>query len=131
MIGIFGYPHIRKVMNRENLDQELNLLHERICPALNHPLRMKILYLLNEKSLNVGELTAEMGVPQSSVSRHLRVLRERGLVRAERQGTTIWYALAEPELATVIDILRRILGRQLESHMDQAQSILGTLPEEA
>lgn len=118
-------------MNREYLDQELNLLHERICPALNHPLRMKILYLLNEKSLNVGELTAEMGVPQSSVSRHLRVLRERGLVRAERQGTTIWYALAEPELATVIDILRRILGRQLVSHVDQAQSILGILPEEA
>lgn len=118
-------------MNRDHLDQELNLLHERICPALNHPLRMKVLYLLNEKSLNVGELTAELGVPQSSVSRHLRVLRERGLVRAERQGTTIWYALAEPELATVLDILRRILGRQLESHVDQAQFILGILPEEA
>ena len=118
-------------MSRDHLYQELSLLHERICPALNHPLRMKILYLLNEKSLNVGDLTAEVGVPQSSVSRHLRVLRERGLVRAERQGTTIWYALAEPELAAVIDILRRILGRQLENHMDQAQSILGILPEEA
>ncbi len=118
-------------MNKEHLDKELKLLHERICPALSHPLRMKILYLLNEKALNVGELTAEMDIPQSSVSRHLRVLRERGLVWAERQGTTIWYALAEPELATVIDILRRILGRQLESHVDQAQSILGILPEEA
>jgi len=118
-------------MDRENLDQELKLLHERICPALNHPLRMKILCLLNEKALNVGELTAEMGVPQSSVSRHLRVLRERGVVRADRQGTTIWYALAEPELATVIVILRRILGRQLESHMDQAQTILRVMSQEA
>lgn len=118
-------------MEKNHLDQELKLLHERICPALNHPLRMKILCLLNEKSLNVGELTAEMGIPQSSVSRHLRVLRERGLVRAERQGTTIWYMLAEPELATVIDILRRILGRQLESHMDQAQTILRILSQEA
>ncbi len=118
-------------MDRENLDQELKLLHERICPALNHPLRMKILYLLNEKSLNVGELTAEMGVPQSSVSRHLRVLRERGLVRAERQGTTIWYVLVEPELTTAIEILRRILSRQLGNHLDQAQTILGILPEEA
>lgn len=118
-------------MNRDYLDDELELLHERICPALSHPLRMKILYVLNEKAMNVGELTVEMGIPQSSVSRHLRVLRERGLVRAERQGITVWYALAEPELATVIDILRRILGRQLVSHLDQAQTILGIMSEEA
>jgi len=51
-------------MNKEHLDKELKLLHERICPALSHPLRMKILYLLNEKALNVGELTAEMDIPQ-------------------------------------------------------------------
>ncbi len=118
-------------MNRDHLDEELKLLHERICPALDHPLRMKVLYLLNEKAMNVGELTMEMGIPQSSVSRHLRVLRERGLVRAERQGTTIWYTLVEPELATVLDILRRILGRQLEGHLDQAQTILGLISEEA
>lgn len=118
-------------MNKDSLDKELALLHERICPALSHPLRMKILYLLNEKAMNVGELTLEMGIPQSSVSRHLSVLRERGLVRAEREGTTIWYALAEPELATIIDILRGILGRQLESHLDQAQTILKKMSEEA
>ena len=105
-------------MNKNSLDEELLLIHERICPALNHPLRMKILCLLNERTLNVGELTLEMGIPQSSVSRHLSVLRERGLVRAEREGTTIWYALAEPELVTIIEILRGILGRQLENHLD-------------
>lgn len=98
---------------------------------MDHPLRMKILYLLKDKVMNVGELTQEMGIPQSSVSRHLRVLRERGLVRAEREGTTIWYALTESELATAIDILRRILARQLESHLDQAQTILGIMSEEA
>ena len=102
-------------MKKNSLDEELILLHERICPALDHPLRMKILYLLKDKVMNVGELTQEMGIPQSSVSRHLRVLRERGLVRAEREGTTIWYALTESELATVIDILRRILARQLKA----------------
>ena len=118
-------------MNKNSLDEELLLIHERICPALNHPLRMKILCLLNERTLNVGELTLEMGIPQSSVSRHLRVLRERGLIRAEREGTTIWYALAEPELVTIIEILRGILGRQLENHLDQAQTILKLMSEEA
>lgn len=117
-------------MNDNLLDEELILLHERICPALNHPLRMKILFLLKTDPLIVGELTEKMGIPQSSVSRHLRVLRERGLVRAERQGTMIRYVLAEPELADVIDVLRRILGKQLARHVDQAQSILGNPLEE-
>jgi len=117
-------------MDNSHLDEELKLVHELICPALSHPLRMKILYLLKGRALFVGELTEEMGIPQSSVSRHLRVLRERGLVSAERQGTMIRYALAEPELADVIDILRRILGKQLESHVDQAQTILGISLEE-
>lgn len=118
-------------MTKDYLDEELQLVHEEICPALNHPLRMKILYLLREQTRSVGELTGEMGIPQSSVSRHLRVLRERGLVIANRQGTTVCYALAEPELATIIDILRRILGRKLESRMDQAQTILENMAEEA
>lgn len=118
-------------MNKDYLDEELQLVHEEICPALNHPLRMKILYLLREQARSVGELTGEMGIPQSSVSRHLRVLRERGLVIANRQGTTVCYALAEPELATIIDILRRILGRKLESRRNQAQTILENMAEEA
>ena len=118
-------------MNKDYLDEELQLVHEEICPALNHPLRMKILYLLREQARSVGELTGEMGIPQSSVSRHLRVLRERGLVIANRQGTTVCYALAEPELATIIDILRRILGRKLESRRNQAQIILENMAEEA
>ncbi|MEA4930042.1 MAG: metalloregulator ArsR/SmtB family transcription factor [Anaerolineaceae bacterium] len=118
-------------MNTISLDDELALLHERICPALDHPVRMKIIYLLNEKAMNVGELTEVMGIPQSSVSRHLRVLRERGLVRTERQGTTIWYGLTHPELSTVITILRGILGEQLETQIKQAKTILKTMSEEA
>ena len=54
-------------MEKDHLDQELSLLHERICPALNHPLRMKILCLLNARSLNVGELTMELGDRKSVV----------------------------------------------------------------
>ena len=118
-------------MNKDYLDEELQLVHEEICPALNNPLRMKILYLLREQARSVGELTGEMGIPQSSVSRHLRVLRERGLVIANRQGTTVCYDLAEPELAIIIDILRRILGRKLESRRNQAQTILENMAEEA
>ena len=71
-------------MNTISLDDELALLHERICPALDHPVRMKIIYLLNEKAMNVGELTEVMGIPQSSVSRHLRALRELLTQRRER-----------------------------------------------
>ena len=92
-------------MNTISLDDELALLHERICPALDHPVRMKIIYLLNEKAMNVGELTEVMGIPQSSVSRHLRVLREAVLDDSEKRGTWVYYRVVPAALQAVADVL--------------------------
>ena len=60
-------------MDIKKLEQEIGLLHERICSALGDPSRLLILYLLSEKDLFVNEIADAMNMPQSSVSRHLRV----------------------------------------------------------
>lgn len=65
------------------------LLHERVCPALGDPKRLLILYALAEGPRCVNELVEVLQVSQPTVSRHLRVLRERGLVNTDRQGTAI------------------------------------------
>ena len=74
------------------LEQEIDLLHSRICQALADPKRVLILYVLTEGAKNVGELVEELQVPQPTVSRHLGVLRERGLVTADRQGTELCFS---------------------------------------
>ena len=83
------------------------------CAALSDPTRIFILYALNETPLNVTELTNELGLPQPTISRHLKVLRERGLVYTERQGTVITYHLADHRVIQAMDLLRSAMRDRL------------------
>jgi DNA-binding transcriptional ArsR family regulator len=73
--------------------------------ALGDPQRRTILRLLGERERSVGELAAAMPISRPAVSRHLRVLREAGLVGEEPRGTQRIYALR----ATGIDAVRAYL----------------------
>jgi ArsR family transcriptional regulator len=91
------------------LAQEVSQLQADFCFALSDPNRILILYALSEGPRNVTELTAELGASQPTTSRHLKVLRERGLVQATRQGTSITYQLTDQRLIEALDILRSVM----------------------
>jgi len=93
-------------MVNQTLKQEIIQLEADFCFALSDPTRIFILYALREQPLNVTELTNELGIPQPTTSRHLKVLRERGLVNTERQGTVITYSLADERIIQAMDLLR-------------------------
>ncbi len=99
-----------------SLSQEVNHLHADICSALADPTRILILYLLAERPRTVNELTGELQVTQSSTSRHLKVLRERGLVRAARQAQNVEYTLNDPRVIDALDLLRAVLRDTLAYH---------------
>lgn len=61
--------------------------------ALADPTRLRIVAALVERELCVGDLAAALSLSQSAVSHQLRVLRDRGLVRARREGRLSYYAL--------------------------------------
>lgn len=105
------------------LDREVHLLHKRVCPALGDPKRLLILYALAEGSLCVNELVEVLQISQPTVSRHLRVLRERGLVNTERKGTAIYYSLADQRLIQAVDLLRAVLQSQMAAEADLAQAL--------
>jgi DNA-binding transcriptional ArsR family regulator len=96
-------------MLTQTLKQEISQLEANLCSAFADPTRILILYALNERPRNVTELTNELGTTQSTTSRHLKILRERGLVHTTRQGTTIIYELADCRLIEALDILRGVL----------------------
>ena len=95
------------------LQQEITQLEANFCAALSDPNRLLILYALNEKPLNVTELTNELGLSQPTMSRHLKVLRERGLVQTVRNGTVITYSLSDPRLIQALDLLRSVMRERL------------------
>ena len=98
-----------------DLEHEVHLLHSRMCEGLADPTRILILYALAEAPHNVGELAEALHAPQPTVSRHLKVLRERGMVNAERLGPAVRYSLADLRLIEALDLLRAVLASQLRS----------------
>jgi DNA-binding transcriptional ArsR family regulator len=93
----------------ERLEQEITQLHGGVCSALADPTRIRILYCLSEHSCNVTEMSEELGIPQSTASRHLKVLRERDLVETEREGTSVIYTLRDRRLIDALDLLRAVV----------------------
>lgn len=92
---------------------ELFRLQAEIAKTLSDPYRLVLLHELREGEKSVGQLVTALGLPQSNVSRHLAVLRERSMVFTRREGTTIYYRLANPRIAEACDIVREVLQGQL------------------
>ncbi len=100
-------------MVSQALAQEISELEADFCFALSDPTRLLILYSLAEGPHNVTELSTELDLIQPTTSRHLKVLRDRGLVFAVRQGTTITYHLADTRLIQALDLLRTVMRDRL------------------
>jgi DNA-binding transcriptional ArsR family regulator len=83
-----------------------------VFKALSDPTRMRLVKLLGEGggALCVNALAHRLGVTQSAVSQHLRVLRQAGLVRGERRGHFVHYSLDQGGLKQHKARLRETLG---------------------
>ena len=68
----------------------------KVMKALSDPNRVKIVKMLQRRSLCVCELRAILGVAQPTVSKHLRTLEEAGLVRYSKDGLWVNYSLVVP-----------------------------------
>ena len=95
--------------------------------VLAEPLRRQILDLVRERERSVGELVAALDLSQPGVSKHLRVLREAGLVAVRQEAQRRWYGLNAAPLAEIDAWLapyRECWARRLdalERHLDRQQ----------
>jgi DNA-binding transcriptional ArsR family regulator len=105
-------------MDSTDLTQEITQLHAELCSAIAEPTRLFLLYALSEQACNVTELTQKLELPQPTISRHLKVLRDAGLVRATRQGMSIQYELADQRVIEALDLLRSVLRDRIQHHAD-------------
>ncbi len=100
-------------MDAPSLVQEVTQLHAEICSAMADPRRILLLYAISEESRNVSELAEYVGISQPAASRHLKILRDRGLVNPVRQGASVEYHLTDIRLIEALDTLRDILRDRL------------------
>jgi ArsR family transcriptional regulator len=109
-------------MNK-GLETEVVQLHAEICAGLADSNRIMILYVLSDGPRNVTEICNVVGMPQPSVSRHLKILRERRMVTTERKGTIVTYSLADKRLIEALDLLRSVLRDGLAERAKLADAI--------
>ena len=103
------------------LSQEVNRLHAEVCSALADPTRILILYALSELPYTVNDLAHTLGIQQPTASRHLKVLRDRNLVTATRQGMNVEYVLADHRLVEALDLLRGVMRDRISERADIIQ----------
>ena len=109
-------------MNK-TLEAEVTQLHAEICAGLADPNRILLLYALSQSPRNVTELCNELEMSQPLVSRHLKVLRERGMVTSERRGTAIVYSLGDVRLIQALDLLRAVMHDGLTKRAELVNAI--------
>lgn len=71
--------------------------------TIAHPCRLRIIEILLHEERPVGELAEACGIPSHMASEHLRLLKDRGLLNSRREGRKIYYWVAEPALAMIMN----------------------------
>ena len=80
---------------------------------LGHPVRIRVLELLQDSPRPVRDLLADLAIEPSSLSQQLAVLRRYGIVTSRRDGSTVMYEIASSDVAELLRVARRILTELL------------------
>ncbi len=92
-----------------------------ILKAMGHPTRLFIIEELHRRERCVNDLTDMVGSDVSTVSKHLSVLKNAGLVLDERRGTSIYYRLCCPCVVDFIGCIETVLRTRAENQLNMAR----------
>ncbi|MFO7851987.1 MAG: ArsR/SmtB family transcription factor [Bacteroidota bacterium] len=75
--------------------------------ALGHPMRLRIVKGLIKNECNVTEIQQNLGLPQSTISQHLKVLRNVGIIESRREGTNVCYKVLDHWVKELVHDLKK------------------------
>lgn len=108
----------------EKYNRDLFKLKAELCKTFSDASRLIILQELSSGEKSVGELMDVLEIPQAVVSRHLALLRNRGVVKTRRQGTTVYYSLADMKIIEACNMVHQVMMNHLERNRNLAERIL-------
>lgn len=86
----------------------------KIFKALAHPVRLKIIKKLSDKTLCVCELNKDVEFSQSNLSQHLKILKDAGILNSEKKGLWMHYGLKNSEILKVLKIIEEIIIKDIK-----------------
>lgn len=82
----------------------------KVIKCLGHPLRLRLVELLDREERSVTEIAERLGAGQAAVSHQLAILRGHGVVEARRAGAFVHYRITEPKVRHILDCIRHCDG---------------------
>ncbi len=79
-----------------------------VLKALAHPMRLEIVAGLAKDECNVSQIQQKLGLPQSTISQHLRILRSGGVIKGRREGTKVCYAIINDGAKQIIEMVKEV-----------------------
>ncbi len=96
------------------MDKELMYsIHAEACKMFSHEVRLEIIDKLRGGEKTVGELAEATGLNQPNVSQHLAKMREKNFVETRKDGTQIYYSIANKKIFEAFDLMREIIKEQM------------------
>ena len=108
------------MMERRGATHDIDELQASMLRSLASVHRLGILHLLCAGPFEVNEIARELGLNQAAASQHLAAMRSVGLVEAIRDGRTVNYRLADPQILAACELMRAVLVRRLSRLGDLA-----------
>lgn len=102
---------------------ELFKLKAELCKTFADPKRLAIINELRDGEKMVGEIAQALSTPHAVASRHLALLRNRGVVLTRREGTNVYYRLADPKIAAACDLIHQVLLNHLTENRALAERL--------
>jgi ArsR family transcriptional regulator len=105
-------------------DKKIYEMHAEICKIFTSPKRLEIINHLRDGEKTVNELAEQTGVLQANISQHLTVLRQNNVVTTRKEGTNVYYKIANPKILKACDLMREVLLEKLAENEKLAKRIL-------
>ena len=103
-------------MNTKRDDLLLFQMHANICKTFTSPVRLMIIEQLQGGEKTVSEMEKAIGIRQATLSQHLAVLREKGIVVTRRENQNIYYKVSNPKILKACGIMKEVLIEQIKKN---------------
>lgn len=107
----------------DDISEEIFTMHAEVCKTLADPKRLRVINVLRNGEMTVGEMARTLVLRQANLSQHLMLLRERGVVVTRRQGLNVYYSLTSPKIVQACDIMREVLAEHLARSAQLSQDL--------
>jgi ArsR family transcriptional regulator len=95
------------------MDRKIYEIHAEMCKVFTSPTRIELIFLLEGGRKCVSELIELTGLNQPNISQHLQLMKDKKIVKTEKEGNRVFYTLTNPKISEAFEIIREILEEQL------------------